>query len=667
MVDVNEHVEGQGPIDLRRRIVRYPSNFVAMQNKKAYLHEAAVQSVRLFWMPRPLPLITFCIGVRLPPPACSAGSCACAVAPAQRPFGRERHKNVTKSVSRTAAPAAASNFADFAFGEPIAAALASAKFVTPTPIQAQAIPPLLQGRDIIAIAQTGTGKTAAFALPMLQQLLDNPRRLDSRTARMIVLSPTRELAVQIADSFRTLGQNQRFALSMMFGGVSERGQIMAAQRGIDVLIATPGRLVDLVERNFLKLDRTEVFVLDEADRMLDMGFVREVKKLVRLLPKSRQSLMFSATMPPAIREIAEEMLKEPVRVAVTPEVVTVEKIDQSVYFVPAKQKRALLLELLTNEALKRVVVFCRTKHGANKVAEFLDQSGVKTGAIHGNKSQGARQAALNAFKSGNARVLVATDIVARGIDVPGITHVINYELPNEPESYVHRIGRTARAGKEGSAISFCDGAEKPFLKQIERLTKVQLEQLRLPELPVIAETKSAKRERSEERRDERPRQGERRPNSPRGDRRPARQEQGEINEARRDGRREDRFSQGKPHPFREHRGGDQRSRPSSERPQREQQDRPQGDRPEQRQRHEGHAFRRDEHPRSQDRSFAPRDMTARDGQERDNREQGQRQNRQPQTGEALKRNTAGKPQNRGGGRWQGGGKPAGQRARQFNG
>jgi ATP-dependent RNA helicase RhlE len=367
-----------------------------------------------------------------------------------------------------------SGFAAFKLNVHLNSALAQAKYTTPTPIQSAAIPALMEGRDMVGIAQTGTGKTAAFALPMLHRLATEPMRPLPRTARMIVLSPTRELAVQIAETFKSLAINMRVSLATMFGGVSERGQILAAERGIDILVATPGRLVDLIDRRFLKLDKTEVFVLDEADRMLDMGFVREVKKLVRLLPRERQSMMFSATMPSAIREIAADMLRDPVSVSVTPQVVTVEKIDQFVYHVSAKQKRALLLDLLKDEALKRVVVFCRTKHGANKVADFLEDFGVAVEAIHGNKSQNARQGALNAFKSGNARVLVATDIASRGIDVPGITHVINYELPNEPESYVHRIGRTARAGKEGQAIAFCDPAERAFLKQIERLTRVTL-------------------------------------------------------------------------------------------------------------------------------------------------------------------------------------------------
>jgi ATP-dependent RNA helicase RhlE len=365
-------------------------------------------------------------------------------------------------------------FAAFPLAAPLMTALKGAGYETPTPIQAQAIQPLMDGRDIIAIAQTGTGKTAAFALPMLHRHSLDTRRVEPKSARMVVLSPTRELAIQIADTFRTLGKGLRFSIATIFGGVSERAQIEAAARGIDILIATPGRLMDLIERRYVSLARTEVFVLDEADRMLDMGFVRDVKKLVKLLPQKRQSLMFSATMPPAIREIASDMLKDPVHVTVTPKVVTVERIRQSVIHTTAKEKRALLIDVLSDPNFERVVVFCRTKHGANKVSEVLQKAGISSAAIHGNKSQGARQAALGGFRNGQTRVLVATDIMARGIDVPEISHVINYELPEEPESYVHRIGRTGRAGREGIAISFCDPAERQLLRQIERLTKVTL-------------------------------------------------------------------------------------------------------------------------------------------------------------------------------------------------
>jgi ATP-dependent RNA helicase RhlE len=372
-------------------------------------------------------------------------------------------------------PNLSNGFAAFPLAAPIAAALKAADFTTPTPIQQQAIPPLLDGRDIIGIAQTGTGKTAAFALPMLHKHAVAPKRPEPKTARMVVLSPTRELAIQIADTFRTLGKGLRFSIATIFGGVGERPQIDAAAKGIDILVATPGRLMDLLERRFITLAKTDVFVLDEADRMLDMGFVRDVRKIVKMLPRERQSLMFSATMPPAIREIAAEMLTNPVQVTVTPKVVTVEKIAQSVIPVAAKEKRALLYDLLADDKdMDRVVVFTRTKHGANKVAEFLVKFGVSASAIHGNKSQGARQAALQGFRDGKTRVLVATDIMARGIDVPDISHVINFELPEEPESYVHRIGRTARAGREGIAISFCAPEERQLLRQVERLTKVTL-------------------------------------------------------------------------------------------------------------------------------------------------------------------------------------------------
>ncbi|MFM2422425.1 MAG: hypothetical protein RL291_955, partial [Pseudomonadota bacterium] len=387
-------------------------------------------------------------------------------------FNDQAHTVPADRITSTDAPQA---FQAFSLAQILVDNATKAGYTTPTPIQTAAIPTLLDGRDIIGIAQTGTGKTAAFALPMLHKHLTDPKRPAPRNARMIVLSPTRELAVQIAETFNLLGKGVKFTLATIFGGVSERAQIQAAARGIDILVATPGRLLDLIERRHLTLEGTEVFVLDEADRMLDMGFIRDIKLLTKRLPKARQSLMFSATMPPAIREIAEEMLKDPVKVTVTPKIVTVEKIKQGVYFVGQKQKPRLLLELLNDPAFTCVVVFTRTKHGANRVALYLEKNGIDAGVIHGNKSQNARQAALNEFRRGQSRVLVATDIASRGIDVPGITHVINYELPDEPESYVHRIGRTARAGREGEAIAFCDPSERSQLRQIERLTKVQLE------------------------------------------------------------------------------------------------------------------------------------------------------------------------------------------------
>ncbi len=366
---------------------------------------------------------------------------------------------------------AENGFINFGLADPIQRALVGQGYTTPTPIQERAIPALLEGRDVLGIAQTGTGKTAAFALPILNKIALNPKKLSPKTMRALILAPTRELVVQIAENIRHYGKHMKLRSCAVFGGVSELHQIKAMAVGVDVLIATPGRLMDLASRRHIKFDEVEMFVLDEADRMLDMGFIREVNKITALLPEQRQSLLFSATMPKEIAHLAERLLNDPVRVEVTPKVVTVERIEQKVYFVDGPRKRELLLNLLEDPALSRVVVFTRTKHAANKVSEHLEKAGVSADAIHGNKSQNARQHALNNFKSGKARVLVATDIAARGIHVSDISHVINYELPNQPESYVHRIGRTARAGAEGIAFSFCDKLEKGFLKDIERFTK----------------------------------------------------------------------------------------------------------------------------------------------------------------------------------------------------
>ena len=311
-------------------------------------------------------------------------------------------------------------------------------------------------------------------MPILHHIALNPQKLAPKQVRALILAPTRELVVQIAENIRHYGKHMKLRSCAVFGGVSEMHQIKALQIGVDVLIATPGRLLDLAQRRHAKLDQVTTFVLDEADRMLDMGFIRDVNKITAMLPEKRQSLLFSATMPKEISHLAEKLLNDPVRVEVTPKVITVERIEQKVFFVPAPRKRELLLNLLDDPALSRVVVFTRTKHAANRVAEHLEKAGVSSDAIHGNKSQNARQHALNNFKSGKARVLVATDIAARGIHVSDISHVVNYELPNQPESYVHRIGRTARAGAEGIAFSFCDAAEKGFLKDIERFTKTQI-------------------------------------------------------------------------------------------------------------------------------------------------------------------------------------------------
>jgi ATP-dependent RNA helicase RhlE len=359
-------------------------------------------------------------------------------------------------------------FSDLKLSAPLLQALATEGYETPTPIQAQAIPPLLEGRDLLGIAQTGTGKTAAFALPLLQRLTTTDRRAAPRSVRALILTPTRELCVQILDSFRSYGRHLRLSRVAIYGGVSQGPQVQALSRGVDILVATPGRLLDLMNQGQVKFDGLEAFVLDEADRMLDMGFIVPVKRIVAKIPAQRQTLMFSATMPQAVQGLVASLLKEPVRVEVTPVATTAERIAQRVHFVEKANKRALLESLLGDKAISRALVFTRTKHGANKVAEGLAKAGIRADAIHGNKSQNARQKALNDFRSGKVRVLVATDIAARGIDVDGVTHVINYDLPNEPESYVHRIGRTARAGNEGIAISFCDSEERAYLRDIER-------------------------------------------------------------------------------------------------------------------------------------------------------------------------------------------------------
>ncbi|MBU6157249.1 MAG: DEAD/DEAH box helicase [Alphaproteobacteria bacterium] len=354
-------------------------------------------------------------------------------------------------------------------------ALQQEGYATPTPIQAQAIPHVLEGRDILGIAQTGTGKTASFALPILQRLALNPRTPEPKTARALILSPTRELAAQIADSFRAYSRYMNVSITTIFGGVSEHPQKQNMARGIDVLVATPGRLRDLVAQRAVELSKTEIFVLDEADRMLDMGFIADIRRIVKFLGPDRQNLFFSATMPEEIGRLAGELLHNPVRVSVTPPATTVERIAQRVIHVSNGDKRALLINLLrTDTAMARTLVFTRTKHGADKVVRALAAAGINASAIHGNKSQSQRVNALNNFRSGRAPVLIATDIAARGIDIDGISHVINFDLPHVPESYVHRIGRTARAGADGIAIAFCDREERPLLRDIEKVTRQQI-------------------------------------------------------------------------------------------------------------------------------------------------------------------------------------------------
>jgi ATP-dependent RNA helicase RhlE len=365
-------------------------------------------------------------------------------------------------------------FAEFGLAEAITRALTEEKYETPTPIQAQTIPLAMTGGDIIGIAQTGTGKTAAFALPILNRLAANPVRPERKTCRVLVLSPTRELSGQILDSFRAYGRHLRLQTALAIGGVPMGRQVRDLMNGLDILVATPGRLLDLVQQNALKLSGVEVLVLDEADRMLDMGFIHDIRKIVAKTPSQRQTLMFSATMPKEIAELAAHMLKSPQKVAVTPEATTVERIDQRVIHLDQGAKPDVLSDILKTEKVNRALVFTRTKHGADKVVRSLQKSGIPAEAIHGNKSQNQRERVLAAFREGKIRTLIATDIAARGIDVDGVSHVINYDLPNIPESYVHRIGRTARAGADGIAISFCSRDEAPFLRDIERLIKLTI-------------------------------------------------------------------------------------------------------------------------------------------------------------------------------------------------
>jgi ATP-dependent RNA helicase RhlE len=365
-------------------------------------------------------------------------------------------------------------FADLALTAPLMQAVQESGYERPTPIQARAIPHLLAGRDLLGLAQTGTGKTAAFVLPILQRLMESKKRAAPKSMRALILTPTRELAVQIRDSLRTYGKHLPIRSTQIFGGVGQHPQVEALRKGIDIVVATPGRLIDLIQQGHVKLESAEVFVLDEADRMLDMGFIRDIRRITPLLPKQRQTLLFSATMPSDVADLAKGLLKDPVRVEVVPQSTTAERIDQKLFYVARGHKRALLAQLLGAPEMRRAIVFTRTKHGANRLAEQLEKDGFVTAAIHGNKSQGARQQALNAFKNGQVKVLVATDIAARGIDVDDISHIVNYELPMEPEAYVHRIGRTARAGASGIALSFCDGEERGLLRDIERIIRVKL-------------------------------------------------------------------------------------------------------------------------------------------------------------------------------------------------
>jgi ATP-dependent RNA helicase RhlE len=389
-------------------------------------------------------------------------------------------------------------FDEFGFAAPILRALMAVGYASPTPIQTKAIPTILAGRDLLGIAQTGTGKTAAYALPILHLLAQQPRKVPRGGCRVLVLSPTRELASQIADSFRAFGQGLGLRVAVVFGGVAYGPQLKALAGGIDVLVATPGRLIDHIGSGAALLGTTEVLVLDEVDQMLDMGFIKPLRRIVGQLPKQRQNLFFSATMPKEISALAGELLNDPIAASVAPSATTVERVRQQVLLVEAPDKRDLLVGLFADETMARTLVFTRTKHGADKVARCLEGAGISSAAIHSNKSQSQRERSLAAFRAGQVRALVATDIAARGIDIDGVTHVVNFELPEVAEIYVHRIGRTARAGAEGTAISLCDSGERDLLRNIERVARLRIEtidrrqhagQASRPRLPEAAPTK----------------------------------------------------------------------------------------------------------------------------------------------------------------------------------
>ncbi|MEO7564834.1 MAG: DEAD/DEAH box helicase [Sphingomicrobium sp.] len=406
-------------------------------------------------------------------------------------------------------------FTTLGLSKPVLDALAHANYTIPTPIQRQAIPTLLTGRDLLGIAQTGTGKTAAFVLPSLDRLAASREYLKPGQIRMLVLAPTRELAAQIATSARAYGKFMKLSVGTIFGGVPNHKSVREVARGLDVLVATPGRLLDLIDQRALSLRELEILVLDEADQMLDLGFIHALKRIVSLVPAKRQTLFFSATMPRAIKELADRYLTDPAEVAVTPVASTVERVDQSVTFVNQSEKVALLTMTLQQDVVERALVFSRTKHGADKIVRQLLAAGIKVSAIHGNKSQPQRERAIAMFRSGEIRVLIATDIAARGIDIPGVSHVINFDLPEVPEQYVHRIGRTARAGATGIAIALCAPGERNLLRDIERLTRVKLGVEQLPAgfaaaAEAIKRLKPAPEEREERPRRHQPNGGQRR-------------------------------------------------------------------------------------------------------------------------------------------------------------
>jgi len=445
-----------------------------------------------------------------------------------------------------------SYFSDLGLAEPILRALDAKGYADPTPIQRKAIPALLEGRDLLGIAQTGTGKTAAFSLPSLHRLASEPVGRSPAACRMLVLSPTRELAAQIAENMREYARFLNLSVQCVFGGVPAGKHARALTGGCDILVATPGRLLDLIDQRALTLRKVEIFVLDEADQMMDLGFINPLRRIAKLLPEQRQSLFFSATMPNAIAELGKQFIRNPVRVEVAPQATTAERVEQYVTFLNQAEKQALLtLRLkagLADGSIERALVFTRTKHGADRVVRHLAAAGVRAAAIHGNKSQAQRTAALAGFRNGSSPILVATDIAARGIDVPGVSHVFNFELPNVPEQYVHRIGRTARAGADGIAMSFVAPDEKPYLRDIEKLTRVRLEPMNLPEdfvqearrLPAPSRKQPAEEERQHQQR--RPR-----PNS-------AKPKDGDREGGREDGRAKRRFRPRKKQGVGSHRG-----------------------------------------------------------------------------------------------------------------
>ena len=421
-------------------------------------------------------------------------------------------------------------FQELNLSEPLLRALKAEGYTTPTPIQQQAIPVVLQKRDLLGCAQTGTGKTAAFAIPMLQ-LLDAEKWEGKgyKHIRALVLTPTRELAVQIHESFNAYGKHTGLKCDVIFGGVSQQSQVMSLRGGADILVATPGRLLDLMNQGHVYLSHLQFFVLDEADRMLDMGFIRDIHKIIRELPEDRQTLFFSATMPPEIAKLANNLLRDPVRVEVTPVSSTVEKIEQFIYFVDRNNKSPLLVHLLNTGNIARTVIFTRTKHGADKIAKYLKQSDIRADALHGDKSQEQRQRALYNFKSGKLKVLVATDIAARGIDIDDISHVINYDLPNVPETYVHRIGRTGRAGNAGIALSFCDREERVFLRDINKLTNQSIPAVEEHPFKASSPQQGDQRQQSQNQQRRNPSQGQRRNNN---NNRPQQQQAGQQQKPR---------------------------------------------------------------------------------------------------------------------------------------